>query len=209
MNFKDSELFLDISDRTSPHTLVLPLISKSSTILDVGCNVGYFGEYFINYKNCICDGVDINESFLKKAKKKGYREVYKIDLYYDTFKVPGKYDCILFIDILEHLPNPYRILQKIVDENLKDSGQVVVCVPNIARFEYRCSHLLGKFDYEQSRILSKDHLRFFTKRSAEEMITSSGLKILKEIPTGLAQKLRIIPTLTAFQFIFLCKKKNF
>lgn len=203
---KDSELPFNIKDRYSPHCIVSQLVERKKTILDVGCNTGYIGQYLITHKNCICDGIDIDRGLLKKAKEAGYRHTFEIDLSQINFKIPECYDIILFIDILEHLPNPYLILKKIAEENLKENGKIIICLPNIARLEFRLKHLLGRFDYEESGIMHPDHLRFFTRDSALKMIQKANLRIKKILPTGLGARLNCLPTLTAFQFIFIGQK---
>ena len=201
---KDKKLNFN-SNSHSPHMIVPNLISGKTFILDVGCNTGYIGEYLINHKGCIVDGIDIEKFFLDEAISKGYRRVFEVDLLNNDFVLPdGKYDYILFVDILEHLPNPAKIISKFVNNNLKENGNVIISLPNIARVEFRIKHLLGKFDYEESGIMHQDHLRFFTKKSAIEMIEQCGCRITKIIPTGFGHMLNLLTNLTAFQFIFVC-----
>ena len=203
---KDPELSFQHHDPHSPHSIVPELVRPNQSVLDVGCNAGYIGEYLIKNKKCICDGIDCDSALLEKAREKGYRELFKIDLYATDFQINGQYDTLLFVDILEHLPDPYKILRKLVDENLKSGGRAIICLPNIARAEQRWSHLLGRFNYEKLGVMHQDHLRFFTKKTASEMIEKADLKIKNIIPTGMGHKLGILPNLTAFQFIFVCQK---
>jgi len=88
---------------------------------------------------------------------------------------------------------------------LKDDGRVIISLPNIARLEIRLKLLVGKFDY-QPGILSADHLRFFTRQSATALIEKCGYRIENIIPTGLGHRIKILTNLTAFQFIYVCKK---
>lgn len=203
---KDPELSFQSGDCHSPHSIIPKLINSGQSVLDVGCNTGYIGEYLIKNKSCVCDGIDYSEELLRKAGERGYRNLFKIDLYGKDFRINQEYDMLLFIDILEHLPNPYEILVKLAGENLRKGGKAIICLPNIARLEHRISHMLGRFEYEKSGIMHQDHLRFFTKKTASEMIEKTGLKTTKIVPTGLGHKLGIFPTLTAFQFIFICQK---
>jgi len=205
---KDPALKFNFADHYSPHFIVPRLVGRNKVILDVGCNQGYLGAYLIKNKNCICDGIDIDKKLLVQAKKKGYRNTFKIDLYKTDFKIKEKYDILMFIDILEHLPNPYLILKKMVRENLKTKGKAIICLPNIARLEHRINHLLGKFNYQTSGIMHQDHLRFFTRESALQMIKKTNLRIEKILPTGLGAKTEMLPNLLSFQFIFICKKEN-
>ncbi len=201
---KDPCLVMSTSPH-SPHSIILDLISPNSTLLDVGCNTGFIGK-MLKQKNIVSDGIDINKKALQIAQKY-YRSTYVRDLSIGSLRIPGKtYNSILFIDLLEHLPRPDTLL-KDSKKYLKKMGTVIISLPNIARLEIRMKLLFGKFDYTDSGILSEDHLRFFTKESAEKMINESGYKVTKIIPTGLGHMIKLFETLTAFQFIYVCKLK--
>jgi 2-polyprenyl-3-methyl-5-hydroxy-6-metoxy-1,4-benzoquinol methylase len=201
---KDPSLNLDQSTH-SPHSLIPRLIGKKNAqVLDVGCNNGLIGREIIRSSQTSVDGVDINGEALEEAKKT-YRKVFERDLGKSKLEIDDeKYDYIIFSDILEHLPRPDLIL-KDARKYLKDDGEIFICLPNIARFEIRIKLLLGNFDYSPG-ILSEDHLRFFTKKSAKNLIQNCGYKIETIIPTGMGHRLKIFTNLTAFQFIFVCKK---
>lgn len=191
----------------SPHGIIPRLISKKNArVLDVGCNNGLIGREIIRLNQASVDGVDINEEALKEAGK-FYRKVFKRDLYYPELGIEDTiYDYIIFSDILEHLPRPDLILKE-AKKNLNDDGTVIICLPNIARLEIRIRLLFGNFEYRPG-ILSEDHLRFFTKKSAQALIQKCGYDISKIIPTGLGHKINFLTNLTAFQFIYVCKKSH-
>lgn len=188
----------------SPHSIVFNLIKKEKTLLDVGCNSGLLGKELIK-KNVISDGIDINKKALLEANKY-YRKTFIRDLYNPNLKIPNiKYDYIVFSDLLEHIPRPDKLLLS-SKKYLKDNGQIIVSIPNVARFEIRMKLLFGKFNYEPG-IMSPDHLRFFTKKSSVKMFINCGYRIKNIIPTGLGHMIKIFPTLTAFQYVFVCEKK--
>ena len=204
MYFEPKALSLDKSPY-SPHMIVPQLVSQNAYVLDVGCNIGYIGKYLKKNKKCICDGIDFDKSLLIKARPY-YRNLFKIDLFKDDFVLRHQYDYILFIDLLEHLPTPHKILKKMV-KNLKDDGRIIICLPNVARIELRLKHLLGNFDYKPG-IMNEDHLRFFTFKSGKKLIEDCGLEIERVLSTGLGARIKIFPKLIAFQFIYICKKKQ-
>ena len=201
---KDPLLNLDKSPH-SPHSIIPRLIGKKNAlVLDVGCNNGLVGREMIRLSQASIDGVDINEEALKKAGET-YRKVFRRDLYQSKLEIDAeKYDYIVFSDILEHLPRPDLILRD-AKKYLKDDGKIIISLPNVARFEVRLGLLFGNFDYSPG-ILSEDHLRFFTKKSAEKLIRECGYEIERVIPTGLGHRLKNFSNLTAFQFIYVCKK---
>lgn len=201
---KDSLLERDNSPH-SPHNIIPSLIKKEKAlVLDVGCNTGMIGREIIRQKGVIVDGVDINTEALAEAQKY-YRNVFQRDLFSGEMEIGAeKYDYIIFSDVLEHLPRPDLILKN-SQKYLKDDGKIIISLPNVARLEIRLGLLLGKFDYAPG-ILGEDHLRFFTQRSGKKMIEKCGYVVEEIIPTGLGHRLKILESLTAFQFIFVGKK---
>lgn len=204
MFLKDKRLHQDPSPH-SPHSIIPDLINSNKTLLDVGCNAGHLGKT-LKSKDIICDGIDINKRFLSVAKKY-YRHTYQKNLYEPKLNLKPKYfyDYIVLSDILEHLPRPDLLLIEL-KKYLKKDGKIIISLPNVARLEIRLKLLFGKFDYLPG-ILSSDHLRFFTKTSAQKMFQECGYKIEKIIPTGLGHKTKLLPNLTAFQFIYILTSK--
>lgn len=187
----------------SPHSIIFNLIERDKVVLDVGCNYGLLGKKLLE-KQVITDGVDINKNALSKAKM-FYRSTFLRDLYKPSLKIKNKkYDYIIFSDILEHLPRP-DLLLKDSKKYLNKNGKIIVSIPNIARLEIRIKLFFGIFNYSPG-ILSQDHLRFFTKKSAIDMLINCGYKVTMTIPTGLGHMVKIFPGLTAFQNVFVCEK---
>jgi 2-polyprenyl-3-methyl-5-hydroxy-6-metoxy-1,4-benzoquinol methylase len=198
---KDDCLQRDFSPH-SPHTIIPSLVKPNKTVLDVGCNIGMIAQ---ELQDNDVDGIDINDDALEIAKKY-CRKVFKRDLYKNELNIPKqKYDYILFADVLEHLPRPDLIL-KDTKQYLNKNGRVIISLPNIARIELRIKHLMGDFTYAPG-IMSLDHLRFFTKKTAIELIEEAGYRVETIIPTGLGHRFPYFTTLIAFQFIFVCKLK--
>jgi len=61
---------------------------------------------------------------------------------------------------------------------LKPEGRIVVSMPNIASWDRRLALLFGHFDYADSGIMDRTHLRFFTFRTAQALLEEAGLVIL-------------------------------
>ncbi len=197
---KDPVFSTQTLDQFGPLKIIFNNISPASTVLDVGCNSGHLAK-LLSVKNCKVDGIDINLKALKIAQS-FCNKVYSRNLYVEKINLKQKYDYIVFSDILEHLPRPDLVLTESI-KNLNKNGQIWISLPNIARLELRLSHLLGNFEYKPG-IMSTDHLRFFTQKTAKELITSSGLKINQIYFTGLGQRLKVFPNLFSFQFVFCC-----
>jgi SAM-dependent methyltransferase len=96
----------------------------------------------------------------------------------------GPFDIVLAADVLEHVPTPERLLEDI-GAVLAPGGSVVVSVPNFVHWYPRLRILSGWFDYDRRGILDERHLRFFTRRSLERLVSNAGLSIVQEHPVGL------------------------
>jgi SAM-dependent methyltransferase len=91
---------------------------------------------------------------------------------------PASFDAILFADVLEHLVNPWAALRN-VQRFLKPDGLTVISIPNIANFGVRANLLKGEFDYQDFGIYDRTHLRFFTRKSADALVQSAGLRVVR------------------------------
>jgi 2-polyprenyl-3-methyl-5-hydroxy-6-metoxy-1,4-benzoquinol methylase len=83
---------------------------------------------------------------------------------------------VVFADVLEHLPDPVRVLRN-VHSLLNPGARVVISVPNVAHLSVRAQLFFGRFQYSTRGILDRTHLRFFTRRTALELLTESGFTI--------------------------------
>jgi SAM-dependent methyltransferase len=90
----------------------------------------------------------------------------------------AQYDAIIFADVLEHLPWPVSVLKRYL-QWLAPGGSVIVSLPNVGLWSVRFAHLLGRWEYDETGVLDRTHLRFFTRRSARWLAGEAGLEIVK------------------------------
>lgn len=158
----------------SSHSVILRLCGESSSkkALDVGCGNGEIANRLFN-AGWIIDTIEIN-SLSDDGLKRRIRNQFSGDLCVpETFNL-DKYDLIIFGDVLEHLVNPYEVLLKYRDF-LEPQGSIVISVPNIANIYTRLTILIGRFNYTDSGILDKTHLRFFTLKTLLKLLEESKL----------------------------------
>jgi 2-polyprenyl-3-methyl-5-hydroxy-6-metoxy-1,4-benzoquinol methylase len=151
--------------------------------LDVGCGYGQLGEAITKLGFCVY-GIEAQNEAVKKSKKR-LEKVIPLDL--TNFKkvqkalkkLPVKslgFDAIVFSDVLEHIADPLGVLI-FYKRFLKPGGRIYVSLPNMANWEQRFKILLGNFNYQDSGVLDRTHLRFFTFRTAKLLLTEAGYKI--------------------------------
>lgn len=196
------------------HIKILNFINPGSKVLDIGAG-GYFAE-FIKKKGCIVyslekdpKSADLNKNF-SDAVIIADIEDFEADL------DPESFDSIIYGDVLEHLKEPQNALRKL-DPLLNENGHIIVSIPNIAQIWVRFSLLFGKFEYKERGVLDKTHLRFFTYKTATNLIEDSGYVIIDrdftihpfwpdKIAPVIYRFTKLFPALFAVQFIFKARK---
>ena len=175
--------------RYSSHYWILKLLEREKEplkILDVGTASGYLGKTLRERGHSVT-GIEMDPDTAEKAR--GYYNSFHVaDL--ETFEFPYRreFDYILFADVLEHLRDPAAVLRRCIPA-LKESGKIVISVPNVANIIVRLSILFGRFDYMDRGILDRTHFRFFTLRSLKQMMNDVLCKVLVVIGTPLPVQL--------------------
>lgn len=89
----------------------------------------------------------------------------------------GSFDIIILGDVLEHLVNPWSTLKKI-SHLLAPEGKIIASLPNIRNYSVLKSIIWnGSFDYQETGILDKTHVRFFCKKNIQNLFLENDLKI--------------------------------
>jgi methionine biosynthesis protein MetW len=202
----DFDLRLD--DPVSTHALQFRMIPDGSRILDVGCHTGILGEALRIRKQCIVTGIDNDANALEMARHR-LNAVLRVDLeepgWTNKLIQSGEtgFDVLLFGDVIEHTRDPLNILKE-ARKLLAPNGQAIVSLPNIANLRIRLGLLQGKFDYADSGILDKTHIRFFTLKSARELVHEAGYHIVNETYSGYSMPrwlIDLFPSLFAVNII--------
>ena len=163
-----------------PRTEMLSFVPKEARkILDIGCGSGMFASQLKAERRAEVWGIELSKEASEKARKKVDKIIIG-NIETDTIDLPKNYfDCIIFNDVLEHFRDPWAILQYIKSA-LVTNGYIVASIPNIRYFTtFKILFFNKEWEYVDSGILDKTHLRFFTQGTIEELFQSSGYKILK------------------------------
>ena len=146
-------------------------------VLDVGCGYGGLGVSLRARGVSQIFGIEINPSASPKLDQiySGYwiGDVEQVTLPSDI----ELFDCLVFADVLEHLRDPWGTLARYL-QWLKPGGAVVVSIPNVRNIALIYNLLFrGLWKYEDSGLLDRTHLRFFTRQSIAELILNAGLTV--------------------------------
>jgi SAM-dependent methyltransferase len=94
------------------------------------------------------------------------------DTFYDEH---AGVDCWVFGDVLEHLKDPWRVLRQI--RRVIQKGCVVACIPNAQHWSVQARLCAGAFRYEDSGLMDRTHLRWFTRQTIHELFQTCGFKL--------------------------------
>jgi 2-polyprenyl-3-methyl-5-hydroxy-6-metoxy-1,4-benzoquinol methylase len=145
------------------------------SVLSVGCGTGLTEAELVKHGKKVV-GVEINHEAAKIARQRGLT-VLEGDASEIDVAVAGEfYDCIIYADVLEHLPDPLAVLQRHVAV-LKKNGTVIVSVPNFRHHSvFRQLFVHGHISYTDAGILDRTHLRITTRKMVIEWFESAGLQ---------------------------------
>lgn len=144
-------------------------------MLDIGCGRARLGLEIegLGFK---LTGLD-NSPVACEIARQRISEVIEIDIT-DYSKVEQtlagrRFDFLMAADSLEHSVDPYGVLN-CYRKFLKPNGHLVLSLPNVVVWDNRLRTFFGRFDYVDSGVMDRTHLRFFTFRSARQLVVDCG-----------------------------------
>lgn len=155
--------------------LVAQLPERLGRLLDVGCGAGGVGRALRGRADFLA-GIELEEEVAAVA-----RDVYDQVLVGRVEEVlagtEGPFDTILAYDLLEHLPEPDRLLRQLRDV-ASEGALLHVSVPNARHWSLvRDLVFRGTFGYTDWGHRDRTHLRWLTRRDLVELLESSGWRV--------------------------------
>ena len=104
----------------------------------------------------------------------------------DVIRAEGPFSCVLCLDVLEHLRDPWAIVARL-HEALEPGGVMIASIPNVRNFRAVLPLVFrNRWTLRDAGVLDRTHLRFFVRSSAIELMTGSGLMLedVRAMPSG-------------------------
>jgi 2-polyprenyl-3-methyl-5-hydroxy-6-metoxy-1,4-benzoquinol methylase len=165
-------------DPHSSHSIILRWLGdgRGRSLLDVGSADGVLSHH-LTARGWRVTCIE-RDPELAAAGAAHCERMITADLDREVPALEGRFDTIVYADVLEHLADPLAVLVAL-NRAVKPDGEVIISVPNVAHLWIRLSLLAGHFDYMDRGVLDRTHLRFFTNRSLLTLVSAAGLRVTR------------------------------
>jgi len=159
---------------------LLASMPKVSSIVEVGCSTGALAKaYQSQTPGAHYVGIEVDKSYGKEARQ--WCSSVLIGDVEELLFSPARQEDLraqlyVFGDSLEHLRDPWSVLAR-VHQLLEPKGMICACIPNAQHWSLQARLSIGDWTYEDSGLLDRTHLRWFTRSTIERMFTDAKFVI--------------------------------
>jgi 2-polyprenyl-3-methyl-5-hydroxy-6-metoxy-1,4-benzoquinol methylase len=164
-----------------------------NTVLEIGCGAGATLAFLKQQGVCrTVIGVELFPQAYEEARTK-LDMAFCGDIESMTLPLkPGSIDAILCLDVLEHLNDPWKVVEKLT-VLLTPEGFILASIPNVRHVRVLLPLALqGQWRYQNDGLLDKTHLRFFTRESAIGLLNTPQLKVTRIANRYRSQRVRTL-----------------
>jgi len=155
------------------------LTTPPRAVLELGCGSGAtLLEMRERWPNARLIGVEPNEVMAARAHQVASEILSgRIEDHLPLKTIDrNSLDLIIAGDVLEHLYNPWIVVRDL-RPYIAGGGKFVASIPNVRNISILEQLAVGEWRYESAGLLDITHIRFFTRRTAEQMFVECGYRI--------------------------------
>lgn len=159
--------------------LVLP---EHHRILDIGCGNGA-NLFLLSQRGHNGVGLTLSEVETQLVTERGF-ECVTWDIMAEQLPFEEQtFDALIFSHVLEHVPWPEVVIKRYL-KLLRPGGGVYVALPNALNLVQRWHFLSGNFNYTETGVMDRTHLRFYDFFTARQLVESCGLSVIQHFGIG-------------------------
>jgi len=147
---------------------------RPERVLEIGTATGYLTAEMKKF-GCRVTGVEQDPEMAEMAKE-FCEQMFVGDIETMDLSVLGRYDAVIFGNVLEHVRHPQLVLQRLTDL-LKPEGKVLLSLPNVTSLRARLNLFFRRFNYSRVGILDEFHLRLFRQQGKQLLAPDSRLQV--------------------------------
>jgi len=174
------EYEVDPSSETAPANVVR-MVGQSKRVLEIGCGPGAITKILAQQSDCQVTGIELDPEAIKKVTPY-CEQVMQADL--NSSEWPSllddkeRFDVVVAADVLEHLYDPWKALQRMVPL-INANGYLVISLPHVGHAAVISCLINGDFEYRDWGLLDRTHIRFFGLKNIEALFAQANLKIIE------------------------------
>ncbi|MGQ0553123.1 MAG: class I SAM-dependent methyltransferase [Planctomycetota bacterium] len=158
-----------LADLSAAMSVALGRPLSGATLLDVGCGYGHVLQYF-HEQGLRGQGVDAAPAAVEHARAQGLD--VQLVLPGRLEAVRARFDIVLLLDVLQHLPDPVDTLTEIHERLLQPGGLLVLEVPNnFNGFQLAARALHGLPEWW---VAPPAHLSYFNADTLRALLAGTG-----------------------------------
>lgn len=166
-------------DRVRDELLDMIAVAPRS-VLDVGCGGGATdAELKRRYPQATVTGIEAVAAAAERARTRIDRVIVanaeQLDFEGAGLR-PQAFDLIVIADVLEHMYDPWRMLERL-RPLLAPDGRILASLPNVRNLWLLEKIVRGQFDYRDEGLLDITHIRFFTFAEMRVLLTDTGYRL--------------------------------
>jgi SAM-dependent methyltransferase len=210
---KNSEYF------THARTEIEPLLpARLGRVLEVGCGAGATLAWLRHSHRCdYVAAMELSERSAEQARRHADLVVTgNAETLLESAFHGQTFDLVLCLDVLEHMVDPWRFVQSLA-QVMSNDATAIFSIPNVRHLSVLLPLVVGgQWRYEAEGILDRTHLRFFTRISALQLVSTPPLQAtrwLHNIPRspsrlGLLNRVTfgVFADFLAFQYLISVRK---
>ena len=159
---------------------LLDLIAAPPALaVEIGCASGLTGaELKRRFPGARVHGFEINAEAAAQAATR-IDAVSAVDIRHADFAslfAQGSIELLLLADVLEHLYDPWRLLERI-RPSLAAGAQILASIPNARNLALISELAGGSFTYRPAGLLDITHIRFFTRTEIVDLFDQTGYRV--------------------------------
>ena len=178
-------------------------LDRTETLLDIGCGEGAGLEYLQKATGVRGRGIDISPVAVEMARARGL-DVDVADVMAPDYDMAEDYDTILISEVLEHLPEPERVI-RVVSRHVRK--RLILTFPNIGYFPHRLRMLFGRFPVQWGWHPG-EHLRFWTLSDYHWWLDELGFDVDEvRASNGIRGLARLWPSVFGNQIVVVARPR--
>lgn len=167
------------------HSYLLPQLQRmlgtpSGPILDLGCGNGWIATELMA-RGFDVYGVDASESGIQLANKAKAGHFHVLDVESGTLPpalADKQFSTIISTEVIEHLYDPRKFLafaRRLLVE--AGGGTLIISTPYHSYLKYLALAAAGKMDRHLTVLWDGGHIKFFSRKSLEQMLCEQGFQV--------------------------------